>query len=117
MEGQDPTPDREPQPFTMPLLATLYGSAVVIAVIFVLRTDIGRDIEDKLEAPARTMIAAPLVILALIVFTGGLVALLAPAYRRHTMRVVELAAWMIPAWAVLTGMVLGAISYALGHLD
>ena len=117
MEGQDPTPEHEPQTFTMPLLATLYGSVVVIAVIFVLRTDIGRDIEDKLEAPARTLIAAPLVILALIVFTGGLVALMAPAYRRQTMRVVELAAWIIPAWAVITGMVLGAIAYALAHLN
>ena len=117
MEGQDPTPEHEPQTFTMPLLATLYGSAVVIAVIFVLRTDIGRDIEDKLEAPARTMIAAPLVILALIVFTGGLVALVAPAYRRVSMRVVELAAWIIPAWAMITGLVLGGIAYALGQLD
>ena len=117
MEGQKPTPEREPQTFTMPLLATLYGSVVVIAVIFVLRTDTGRDIEDKLEAPARTLIAAPLVVLAVIVFCGGLLALVAPAYRRPTMRVVELAAWIIPAWAMIAGLVLGAIAYALAHLD
>ena len=117
MDEQEPAQESEAQDFTWPLLATLYGSVVVITVIFVLRTDIGRDVEDKLEAPARTMIAAPLVILALIVFTGGLVALVVPAYRRHSMRVVELAAWMIPAWAVITGLVLGGIAYALGQLD
>ncbi|MGH2957795.1 MAG: hypothetical protein ACRDL6_12480 [Solirubrobacterales bacterium] len=118
--GPDPRLERseaEPQTFTMPLLAALYGSVVVIAVIFVLRTEIGRDIEDKLDAPARTLIAAPLVVLAVIVFCAGLVALIVPAYRREVMRVAEFAAWIIPAWALMAGLVLGAIAWALARLD
>ena len=114
--AKEPQEEEPPRTFTMPLLACLYGSVVVIAVIFVLRTDIGRQIEDKLEAPARTLIAAPLVVLALVVFVGGLVALI-PAYRRQSMRVVEIAAWIIPAWAMMTALVLAAISYGLSRLD
>ena len=117
MDQRDPAQENEAQDFTWPLLATLYGSVVVITVIFVLRTDLGRGVEDKLEAPARTMIAAPLVILGIVVFTGGLVALVAPAVRRQAMRVTEIAAWIIPAWAVMTGLVLGAIAYALDRLN
>lgn len=120
--GRDPhasleRSEGEPQTFTMPLLAALYGSVVVIAVIFVLRTEIGREIEDRLDAPARTLIAAPLVILAVIVFCAGLVALVVPAYRREVMRVAEFAAWIIPAWALMAGLVLGALAWALARLD
>jgi hypothetical protein len=124
MESREPEPKEptragrpEPDQFTLPLLGTLYGSVVVIAVLFVLNTDIGRDVEEKLDAPAMTLIATPLVILAVTVFASCLVALVAPAYRRQSMRVAEIAAWVIPAWAIMAGLVLAAISYALNSLD
>jgi hypothetical protein len=44
-----------------------------------------------------------------------MVALLAPEYRRPSLRIAEIASWLIPAWLVMGGMVLGAISFALHH--
>lgn len=106
----------EPQFFTMPLLGALYGSVVVVAVIFVMNTSLGRNVEDDLDAPARTLIAGPLIAMAIVVFLASMVALIVPAYRRESMRVAEFAAWIIPAWAVMAGLVLGGISYALSRL-
>jgi hypothetical protein len=112
-----PREDPQPQTFTMPLLGALYASTVVVIVIFILNTDVGRAIEDDLEAPARTLVAAPVVILATVVFAACMVALLAPGYRRHSMRVAELAGWLIPAWLLMAGTTLAAIAYALDRIQ
>ena len=107
----------EAQPFTMPLLGALYASTVVVIVIFILNVGLGRSIEDELDAPARTLIAAPVIGLAIVVFCACMVALLAPAYRRDSMKVAEIAAWLIPAWLLMGGLVLGAIAYALARIN
>jgi hypothetical protein len=108
----------EPQAtFTMPLLGALYSSLVIVVIVALLNSHLGRDLDDRIDTPARTMIAAPVIVAALVVFVTCMVALLAPAHRRTTLRVAEIAAWLIPAWLLMGAMVLGAISFALNHAD
>lgn len=108
--------EKPPQTFTMPLLGALYSSLVIVAVIAVLNSDIGRDLDRRIDAPARTLIAAPVIITAVVVFVASLVALLLPEYRRPSMKVAEIGTWMIPAWLVMGAMVLLAIDFALHHV-
>jgi uncharacterized membrane protein YkvI len=109
--------EEEPQTFTWPLLGALYGSLVVVVVIAVLRSQLGRDLGDEIDAPVRTMIAAPVVVTAAVVFLASMVALVVPQYKRPSLRVAELAGWLIPAWLIIGGLVLGAVSFALGRAD
>jgi uncharacterized membrane protein YkvI len=110
-------PEEQPQTFTWPLVGALYGSLVIVAVVAVLDTDLGRGLEDRIDAPARALIAAPVLVTALVVFVASLLALLVPAYRRPSLRVAEIAGWLIPAWLMLGALVLGAIDFALSHAD
>jgi hypothetical protein len=103
--------------FTWPLLGALYGSVVIIAIVAVLSSNLGRDLDDRIDAPARALLAVPVVASAAAVFVASMVALLLPAYRRAAMRVAEIAGWLIPAWLVMGAMVLGAISFAIDHAD
>jgi hypothetical protein len=74
-------PDEEaPHTFALPLLGATYGSLVVVAVIAILNTQIGRDLEDEIDAPARTLIAAPVVVSAVVVFVASMVSLVLPPY-------------------------------------
>jgi len=108
-------PEQEPQTFTMPLLGALYSSLVIVAVLAILNSHIGRGLENEIDAPARTLVAAPVIASAVVVFVASMVALVAPEYRRRSLRIAEIASWLIPAWLVMGGMVLGAISFALHH--
>ena len=56
--------DDRDQTFTWPLFGALYGSLVIIAVVAVLASDLGRNFEDEVDAPARTLVAAPVVAFA-----------------------------------------------------
>lgn len=114
MEERD---GQEPQTFTWPLLGALYASIVIVAVVAVLDSQIGRGLEDEVEAPARTLVAAPVIVAATVVFVSSMIALILPAYRRAALRAAEVAAWLIPAWLVMGAMVLGGISFALHHAD
>jgi hypothetical protein len=115
MGDPDEAEGQQGQGFTAPILGALFSSFVIVTVIAVLNTSLGRGLEDDLDAPARAMVAAPVVILASVVFCSCVVALLLPAQRRDSMRVAEIAGWLIPSWLVMAGMVLGAVSYALDH--
>jgi hypothetical protein len=122
MEGESREQERdrtaaEPQPFTWPILGTLYASVMAATVVAILDTDFGRDLQDRLSAPARALVAVPVLVLCLILFCASLLALVAPAYRRRSMRVAEITAWVIPAWLLMSGLVLGALAYALARLD
>jgi hypothetical protein len=103
--------------FTWPLLGALYGSLVIVAIVALLSSHFGRDLDDRIDAPARTLVAAPVIISATVVFVASMVALLLPVYRRVALRIAEIAAWLVPAWLVMGAMVLGAISFALNHAD
>ena len=107
-ESEEP----EDQTFTLPMLGALYGSVVV--VIAILNSHIGRGFEDDVDAPARTLVAAPVIVAATVVVVASLAALV-PGYRRPSLKVAEIAAWLIPAWLVMSGMALAAISFALHH--
>jgi predicted Co/Zn/Cd cation transporter (cation efflux family) len=107
----------EEQTLTLPLLGALYGSVVIVAVVAVLESHLGRGFENEIDAPARTMVAAPVVLAAAVVFSASMVALILPRYRRLSLRVAEVAGWLIPAWLVMAAMVLGAIAFALHHAD
>jgi hypothetical protein len=110
---------REPEEttFTWPLLGALYGSLVIVAIVALLSSHVGRGLDDRIGAPARSLIAVPVIVSAAVVFVASMVALLLPTHRRTAMRFAEIASWVIPAWLVMGAMVLGAISFALNHAD
>jgi hypothetical protein len=112
-------PEEEPEvtTFTWPMLGALYGSLVIVAIVALLNSRLGRDLDHRIDAPARTLVAAPVIISGAVVFVASTVALLAPLYRRPALRVAEIAAWLVPAWLVMGAMVLGAISFALHHAN
>jgi hypothetical protein len=103
--------------FTWPLIGALYGSVVIIAIVALLGSHLGSGLDDRIDAPARALLAVPVLASAAAVFVASMVALLLPAYRRAAMRVAEIASWLIPAWLVMGAMVLGAISYAIDRAD
>ena len=103
------------QTFAWPLLGALYGSLVIVAIVGVLASGVGRSFEDEVDAPARTLVAAPVVFFAAVVFLSSMVALILPGYRRQSLRVAEIAAWLIPAWLVMCAMGIGAVAFALHH--
>src|SRR6476620_2234115 len=105
------------QTFTWPLLGALYGSLVIVAVVALLASHLGRHFEDEVDAPARTLVAVPVVAFAAVVFLASLVALIVPGYRRQSLRVAEIAAWLIPAWLLMAALGIGAVAFALHHAD
>jgi uncharacterized membrane protein YkvI len=116
-DGGESEESRTPQTFTWPLLGALYGSLVIVAVVGVLASDAGRSFEDEVDTPARTLIAAPIVGFAAVVFLASMVALILPGYRRQALRVAEISGWLIPAWLVMSAMAVGAVAFALHHAD
>jgi hypothetical protein len=107
--------ESEEMTFTWPLIGALYASVVIVAVLAILNSHIGRSLDNRIDAPARTLIAAPVIFGAIVVFVASMVALIVPGYRRPALRVAEIAGWLIPAWLVMGAMVLGAVSFALHH--
>jgi hypothetical protein len=107
--------EREGQGFAMPLLGAAYSSLVIVALVTILNSQVGRSLDNKVDAPARTLIAAPVIGCATVVFVACMVALIAPAYRRPSLKVAEIGSWLIPAWLLMGAMVLGAIEFALHH--
>ena len=103
--------------FRMPLFGAVYASAIFVAAIFILNTGLGRTLERELDAPARTLVAAPVITLAVVVFCASMAALLVPDYRRQSMRVAEIAGWIIPAWLIMSATVLVGIAWALARID
>src|SRR4029453_5841951 len=108
-------PEEEAGTFPWPLLGALYGSLVIVGGIAILESRIGRHLEDEIDAPARTLIAAPVVLTAVVVFVASTVGLVLPAYRRPSLRVAEIAAGVIPGGVIIGAVVLGAIDFALNH--
>jgi uncharacterized membrane protein YkvI len=121
MEERDGLTDargaQAPQTFTWPLIGALYGSLVIVAVVAVLASDLGRAFEDEVDAPARTLVAAPVVVFATVVFVACMMALIVPGYRRPSLRMAEICGWLIPAWLVICAMGIGAVAFALDHAD
>ena len=110
-------PEEEPQTFALPMLGALYGSVVIVAVVAVLSSHVGRDLDEEIDAPAQALIAVPVVLTASVVAIASLLGMILPRSRRTCMRVAEIAGWLIPAWLVIGAMVLGAISSALDHAE
>jgi hypothetical protein len=44
-----------------------------------------------------------------------MIALILPAYRRASLKVAEIAAWLVPAWLVMSAMGIGAVAFAIHH--
>jgi hypothetical protein len=107
--------EEEPQTFTVPLLGAIYSSLVIVALVALLNSHVGRSLDNRVDAPARTLIAAPVIVDATVVFVASMVALILPEYRRPSLKVAEICGWLIPAWLVMGAMVLGAVSFALNH--
>ena len=56
----------EPQEttFTWPLLGALYSSVVIVVIVALFNSHFGRDLDDRIDAPARTLVAAPVIFFA-----------------------------------------------------
>ena len=61
--ARDPE-EREQATFTLPLLGAGYGSLVIVVVVAIFNSQIGRDLDDKIDAPARTLVAGPVIFAA-----------------------------------------------------
>jgi len=109
--------DSQQATFTLPVLGAFYSSLVIVAIVALLNSHLGRDLDNRIGAPAGTLIAAPVIISATVVFVACMIALIQPAYRRAALRVAEIGSWLIPAWLVMGAMVLGAVSFAVNHAD
>jgi hypothetical protein len=109
--------ERGERTFTWPLLGALYGSVVIVAVVGILASGAGRSFEDEVDAPARTLVAAPVVAFAVALFLASIMALIVPGRRRASMRAAEIFAWLIPAWLVMCAMGIGAVAFALHHAE
>jgi hypothetical protein len=107
--------ERKDETFTLPLLGALYSSLVIVVLVALLNSHVGRSLDREVAAPARTLIAAPVICFATVCFAACMVALIAPDYRRPGLRVAEISGWLIPAWLVMGAMALGAVSFALHH--
>jgi hypothetical protein len=121
--GEEDEPERRPEGEENPLegfglaaFGALYASIVTAAVIAVLDTDFGRELQRDLDAPARAMVAAPVLALAAVVFVTCVLALILPAARVRLLGIAGMAGWLIPAWLLMSGLVLGAIAFALDSL-
>jgi hypothetical protein len=114
-ERYDRNQVEEYQGFTWPLLGAVYGSLVIVAVVAILASNLGRSFEDDVDAPARTLVAVPVVVFAGVLFLASMLALIAPGARRASLRVAEIAAWLVPAWLVMCAMGIGAVAFALHH--
>jgi uncharacterized membrane protein (GlpM family) len=115
---RNPPPGEEPRPqtFAAPMVGMVSSSLVVVAVIAVLDSQIGRDIEDVLAAPARTLIAAPAVLAAVVAFCASMLALL-PDVRRPALQVAAIAGWVVAAWLVMAAMILAGIKFATDRIS
>ena len=80
--AREPEEPRARRTFTWPLLGALYGSLVIVVIVALLNSHLGRDLDDEIDAPARTLVAAPVILSATVVFVACMVALILPAYRR-----------------------------------
>ena len=61
--------------------------------------------------------AGPVLALAAVVFVTCVLALILPAARDRLLRIAGIAGWLIPAWLLMAGLVVGAIATALDRLD
>jgi hypothetical protein len=114
---EEPEEPPEEQTFTVPLLGAVYSSLVIVVVVAVLNSHIGRGLEEDVDAPAMALVLGPVIVVAAGVFIASMLALLLPEYRRFALRVAEIGGWLIPAWLVIGAMVLGAIAFAVSYSD
>jgi hypothetical protein len=103
--------------FALAALGALYASVVTAVVVAILDTDFGRELGEDLEAPVRTMIAAPVLILAAVVFTACVLAFLLPDHRRRLLGVAGIAGWLIPAVLIIAGVLIATVAVALDSLQ
>jgi hypothetical protein len=102
--------------FGLAALGALYASIVTAVVIATLDTDFGRELGEDLEAPVRTMIAAPVLVLATTVFAASVLALVLPQHRRRLLGVAGIAGWLIPAVLIIAGVLIATVAVALDSL-
>lgn len=102
--------------FGLAALGALYASVVTAVVVAILDTDFGRELGEDLEAPVRAMIAAPVLLLAAVVFTTSVLALVLPQHRERLLGVAGIAGWLIPAVLLIAGVLIATVAIALDSL-
>ena len=102
--------------FGLAALGALYASVVTAVVIAILDTDFGRELGEDLEAPVRAMIAAPVLILASVVFVASLLALTMPQHQKRLLGVAGIAGWLIPAVLIIATVLIATVAVALDSL-
>ncbi len=95
----------------------LFSAFVAVLVVAFLDTDLGRDAAARLEGPGRALVAAPVIVMCLIVFFASLLALVLPAQRARLLNVAMITGWLIVAWAVMAAMILAGLAFAVDRLE
>jgi hypothetical protein len=103
--------------FGLAALGALYASVVIVVVLALLDTDVGRNLGNGIEGPIRAFVAGPVLALAAVVFVASLAALVYPAARKRLLGIAGIAAWLIPAWLVIGAVLVGSLSYALDRVQ
>ena len=62
--------EAEEATFTWPLLGALYSSLVIVVLVALLNSHLGRDLDNEVDAPARTLVAAPVIVCAAVRLPG-----------------------------------------------
>ena len=99
--------------FTLAAIGALYASVVTAITVAVLDTDFGRELGKDLDAPVRAMIATPILVLAAVVFVASVLALVLPEHQKRLLGVAGVAAWLIPAVAIIAGVLIATVAVAL----
>ena len=102
--------------FSLAAIGALYASVVAAVTFAILDTDFGRELGEDLDAPVRAMIAVPILILCAVVFTASVLALVLPEQRRRLLGVAGIAGWLIPAVAIIAGVLIATVAVALNSL-
>ena len=100
-----------------PALGALFSAFVAALVVAFLDTDFGRDIAGRLEGPGRALVAAPVIVMCLIIFGASVMALVLPAQRDRLLNVSLVTAWLVVAWIVMAAVILAGLAYAVDSLE
>lgn len=95
----------------------LFSAFVAALVIAFLDTDFGQEVAGRLEGPGRALVAAPVVVMCLVIFCASVLALLLPDQRRRLHNIGVVTAWLVVAWIVMAAVILAGLAYAVDRVQ
>jgi cation transporter-like permease len=100
-----------------PALGALFSAFVAALVVAFLDTDFGREIASRLEGPGRALVAAPVIVMCLVIFGASVMALVLPDQRQRLLNVSMVTAWLVVAWVVMAAVILAGLAYLVDRVE